>query len=234
MSLSSTTGVENVIGSAGADVIAGNSQDNYLLGADLADDRVTTVSAWNGRTAVVLLDFDTYTNVVREDDPTTEEIEGDHRTDEHFYTLDERTAIQARMEAIYHGPDSNPANWWFHVVFTQSASEAAALAGDDGYATIWFNRPRVDQEDGSEQPGGESSEVDFRNQSLVGESVIQINGLLGGSGQAADTSENWVLASANVAAHELAHMMGVRHADAYGPIGYGIHNPPGATAYTPV
>jgi Ca2+-binding RTX toxin-like protein len=157
----------------------------------------------------------------------------DTGTTDHVYTAEERAAIEARMEALYHGPDTNPVNWWFQVVFTQSASEAAALSGTDGYATIWFNRPRVDP-DGSEQPGGEASEVDFRNQSLVGESVIQINGLLGGPGQAADTSVNWVMASANVAAHELAHLMGVRHADAYGPIGYGIHNPPGATVYTPI
>src|SRR5262249_27680024 len=76
-------------------------------------------------------------------------------------------------------------------------------------------------------------EVDYRNLSLGGYVVIQVNGILGGPEQAADTTENWVTTSANVAAHELGHMMGLRHADAYGPIGYGIHNPPGADAYNP-
>src|SRR5262249_18846888 len=141
-------------------------------------------------------------------------------------------AIQARMEALYHGPAPNPANWWFPVVFTQSASQAASLAGGNAYATIFFNRPRI-AEDGSEQPGGQSTEVDYRNQSFAGEANVQVNGILGGTGQAADTSANWVMASANVAAHELAHMLGVRHADAYGPIGLGIHNPPGAAVFTP-
>src|SRR5262249_6901723 len=44
---------------------------------------------------------------------------------------------------------------------------------------------------------------------------------------------NWIMDSANIAAHELGHMQGMRHADAYGPIGFGIHNPPGAAAYVP-
>jgi hypothetical protein len=48
------------------------------------------------------------------------------------------------------------------------------------------------------------------------------------------TSETFVLLSAKIAAHELAHTLGVRHADAFGPIGYALHTPPGATGYKPV
>src|SRR5262249_31011978 len=76
-----------------------------------------------------------------------------------------------------------------------------------------------------------------------GEAWIQANGILGNPFQppeyvyAADgvtiVQDNWVVLSTKMAAHEMAHLLGVRHQDAFGPIGFGIHTPPGAGAYTP-
>ncbi|MDA9777940.1 PKD domain-containing protein, partial [Rubripirellula sp.] len=45
---------------------------------------------------------------------------------------------------------------------------------------------------------------------------------------------NFVLLSAKIAAHELAHLMGLRHQDSFGPIGLGIHDPPGIEGYNPI
>ncbi len=39
--------------------------------------------------------------------------------------------------------------------------------------------------------------------------------------------------SAKIAIHELGHLLGLRHSDAFGPIGFGMHSPPGAGAFKP-
>jgi len=300
-------GIKNVTGTAGKDTIIGNSLDNTILGAGLPDERITSFSNWNGRTQVVYLDFDTYTNkesqsiTVNADQGTftasfnsvssgplpfnisaaqlqaaleslstigvgnvavelangvlivhfqnalagldvpTLIVDGANllkgtlpgsvavltidrgRTNEHVYTTVEREAIQARMESIYAG---------FHVFITQDRQQAYDYSlthgGNGVYAPIYFNRPRIDATDGSEHPGGQSDELDFRNRSFGGTLVIQVNGLLN---PADEPALWWVNASANIAIHEIAHMLGVRHADAFGPIGMGINNPPGADVY---
>ena len=51
--------------------------------------------------------------------------------------------------------------------------------------------------------------------------------------QPESTTENWIALSAKIAAHELGHLVGLLHQDSYGPIGYGIHAPPGANRYLP-
>src|SRR5207244_3594286 len=159
-----------VAGTAFADTIVGNDQANDLQGAAQGDERITTVSAWNGRAQVVLLDFDSYTNVVRPGIDTG--------TNEHVYTQEERQGVQGRLEAIYHGPNANPnhpSTWGYPVYFVQaqpgeSVADAAqqahdlsmATGGDGVFAYEYFNRPRV-EDDGSEAPGGVSNEVDYRN-----------------------------------------------------------------------
>src|SRR5207249_3749159 len=71
-------------------------------------------------------------------------------------------------------------------------------------------------------PGGLASEVDFRNTDFGGEAVIDVNGFLGGDGQPAATSADYVALTSDIAAHELGHLSGLEHADAFGPIGAGI------------
>jgi Ca2+-binding RTX toxin-like protein len=217
LTLSSDTGIENVVGTAFADSIAGNSRDNTLLGADQPDDRVGAGAPSNGRPQQrVFLDFDTETG-----------------PGEHVYTADERAAIRIRLKTDYHGPTAtdDPGTCWFQVVFTQTQP----ASGD--YVTIYFNKPRPDGE-----PGGDSSDVDFGNRSFGGTATVQVQGLIGGPGQpSADVPadptqqdwlhDNWVRASSWIAAHELGHLMGLRHADSLGPIGYGIHTPPGIDGF---
>jgi Ca2+-binding RTX toxin-like protein len=80
---------------------------------------------------------------------------------------------------------------------------------------------------------GQAEEIDFRNINLGGTAWVDVRDILGGSGQPEATSENFVAASATVGAHELGHLAGLRHADAFGPLGFGIHAPPGAAEFEP-
>jgi Ca2+-binding RTX toxin-like protein len=219
LTLSSATGIENVIGSRYADQIYGNARDNQILGAALFDDRIASAqpSAWNGATEVVFLDFDTYTN---HSFTAAEPLQTDNGND-HLYTGDasslERKAIQDRMAADYAA---------FHVIFTQTQP------GSGTYVTLYFNkRPVVN---GATMPGGLADDLDFRNLNLGGTAAIDINGLLGGANQPAATSDNFVSLSATVAAHELGHLMGLRHFDATGPIGSGIPGTVNPNRFFPV
>jgi len=189
--LSNGLGVENVVGTPAADTIFGNSLDNLLTGADLADDRGGPATPLNGRTQVVLLDFDSRTEA-----------------GEHVYTATERAAILAGLNSIYAG---------FQVSFVTSAPARGE------YATVFFNQSRADG-----QPGGDSSEIDFGNRNLGGTAIVQVNGLLGLPGGPEATSANFIPASTWMAAHELGHLMGLRHADAFGPVGFVVNTAPQA------
>ncbi|MBI3465607.1 MAG: hypothetical protein HY000_21520 [Planctomycetes bacterium] len=134
---------------------------------------------------------------------------------EHVYTLAERNAIQAALAADY-AP--------FSFQFTQTPPAPGS------FATLFFNKSFL--VDGQPQPG-HADEVDFRNLNLGGSVSIDINSFLGGAGQPSATSANIVAASAAIAAHELGHLVGLRHADSFGPIGSGIHSPPGPDKYKP-
>jgi Ca2+-binding RTX toxin-like protein len=217
VTIADAAGVENVIGTGGADTIFGNTRGNSLIGADFPNALLPPATPFNGSEQWVLLDFDAETNVSE-----------DGEFGEHEYTQAERDAIEATIEYDYHGPggESDP---WFHVWITQDPAEIPATtfaAGD--YVTIYFNRtPSFGR------PGGESDELDFRNTNLKSSASVQINGLAGAAGFPAITSENFVLLSSKIASHELAHTLGVRHADAFGPIGYAVHTPPGSVGYKP-
>ena len=203
-----TTGIEDVIGTVGLDTIYGNARPNRLLGAETstltaAIAPVSSMQQW------VLLDFDSSTD-----------------TGEHFYSQAERDQIQARIATNYQGPGgaSNP---WFHVYFTQNRLQILTVVGAN-YATIHFNRT---PETGT--GGGHASDLDFRNVSLQGEAQVQVNGIVGAAGYPEATSDNFIALSAKIGAHELGHLMGLRHEDAIGPIGYGLHSPPGNADYKP-
>jgi hypothetical protein len=134
----------------------------------------------------------------------------------HMYMQSERDAIQARMAANYAA---------FNYQFTQTAPASGA------YVTVFFNRSSL--VNGMAEPGGQSDEIDFRNLHPGGTASVDLNGLLGGPGQPAATSANFIAASATIASHEVGHLSGLSHA-AFGPIGLGIHNPPGAGSFLPV
>jgi Ca2+-binding RTX toxin-like protein len=216
LTLSSDTSIEHVIGTSFADTVSGNSRDNQLVGADILDDRVTSTLPWDGRTQVVYLDFDFSTGVDEDGDPRTE----------HLYTQAERDAIHAAIAADFAQ---------FHFSFTQvcpvSVPAGTPCVGTD-FTTIFFNKTPV-LPNGQQIAGGIASEKDFRNVNLGGTASIEVNQLLGGLGEPSATSANFIALSATVGAHELGHLSGIAHADAFGPPGFGIHSPPGPDQYLP-
>jgi len=139
-------------------------------------------------------------------------LDFDSATDgfDHVYTQAERNAIQARLAEDYA---------LFKTTFTQTRPVFGA------FTTLLFNEP---------PPGGLAEEIDFRNLNLNLRATIDINGFLGNIGAPPATSQNFIELTAKVAAHELGHLMGLRHGDAYGPIGSGITLTPGPFAYNPL
>ena len=128
---------------------------------------------------------------------------------DHFYTQTERDAIQMRLEDVYSE---------FTVQFTQTRPIFGL------FSTIFINQPPT---------GGLAQEIDFRNLNLGLNATVDVNNLLGGFGDPPATSSNFVELTAKIVAHELGHLMGLRHRDAFGPIGSGIGFQPGRAAYTP-
>ncbi len=245
LQLSHGMGLERILGSSGADVIQGNDRDNYIGGAQFYYPASTLNPVpYTRPTQWVYLDFDNETNGA---------------IGEHVYTTIERDEIQRRVEGVYYGYEtdgttprlySSPERW-FDVRFTQSLS-AIANAGVTDFVTIKFNGDTP-----SGRPGGDSSEIDLGNQNYGGTAIVQVNGLLGGievpvpanedfveslpedaeqsvgQDKPPATSENFVALSVKIAAHELAHLLGLRHYDSFGPVGFGIHSPPGVASFKP-
>ncbi|MHC4879724.1 MAG: Calx-beta domain-containing protein [Planctomycetota bacterium] len=130
------------------------------------------------------------------------------------FTPAERDEIQTLLEADY-----DP----FNVVFTQTAPTFGQ------FATIFFN----DLGPFSFFPGllGIAVDgIDFRNLMLSDRVFVDVLNAFPGL----TVSSDIVAASAGTAAHELGHAMGLRHGDSFGPIGTGVHNPPGPISYAPI
>jgi hypothetical protein len=132
----------------------------------------------------------------------------------HVYTSQEQAAILAQLQADY-------ANFDFQFTLQQPASGS--------YTTLFINRTPP-----SGEAGGFSSEIDFRNLNPSDTADIDVNALLGGTGEPAATSANFIALTSTVAAHELGHTVGLRHLDSMGPIGFGDHSLPGVDDFRPL
>lgn len=232
--LSHGLGIEDVVGSSQVDVLRGNARDNVLKGERVfASPPAST--AQRTRTQYVVLDFDSFTH----------EQDG-----EHVYTDAERSEITSRIETAYRSLSTAVQ---FDVRVVRSVDELPQqIYATNAFATIYFNRTPDFQ-----RSGGLASEIDFGNRNLGGAASVQVNGLLGGTQLPPNRNEallnsaleeatkqpvglkpiatgrNFVALSAKIAIHELAHLLGLRHSDAFGPIGFGIHAPPGAQEFKP-
>jgi len=194
LTLAPPTAFDSVIGTRFSDTIVGNDRGDTLIGSG-GNDRITSGSGADYiQTGITQV---VYLN-----------FDAGSQPGEHIYTQDERNAIQARLEAIYQD---------FSYVFTQDPAQAAQLAQPTGgqFATLSFNV--------GPYPGA-SRVLDTERLDLGGSATINVNPALGSSpGLVPDTSANVVGLTATIAAHELGHLSGLEHADAFGPIDTGIY-----------
>jgi hypothetical protein len=119
------------------------------------------------------------------------------------YTTAMKDDIETIMDGIYAD---------FDFTFTQTAP----MAGP--FSTITFN---------SGGTGGLASKIDFRNLDKSDFAVVNVDGL------GFSTTSDLVFASANIGAHELGHLQGLRHGDSFGPIGMGISSTVSTGSYGP-
>lgn len=133
------------------------------------------------------------------------EIIYDDTAGEHVYTPTERAAIRALIEADF-------ASFAF-AFFDEGAVPAGPHTDLIINADTDFS--------GFPLSGGIASEIDFRNLNLSAEARVNITGILGPGGLP-ETTENVIGLTATIAAHELGHVVGLRHSDSFGPFGSGL------------
>ena len=161
---------------------------------------------------VITLDFDTFTDTV--DDP-----------DDFVYSPADRMAVKSILEEIFRAPEGDPMGGMFGLSF----EIFDPLAPPPPFTTslVKFNAGLF----------GAAEGIDFRNLDDADDAEVHAvptlklfdgtarNPELGGGVWTIPeltTPENVVFASAQIAAHEVGHLLGLRHHDAFGPIGAGI------------
>ncbi len=198
--------IEHVTGTVFSDKLLGNDRDNKLVGGGGLD----FVSGGGG---------DDYLTATR---TKYVYLDFDSATDgvEHVYTTAERDGIEARIEQDYAG-------------FDVQVSQTPPV--DRVYITVRFNDTPV--VNGRQVPGGASERIGFRDVARGG----TVTSMSTDSWEPAPiscslTRQNFIALSSTIASHELAHMFGLRHHDAFGSPGKGIFDalPPDAfrPAYT--
>tara|TARA_R110002049_G_scaffold50370_3_gene143006 strand:+ start:3222 stop:21794 length:18573 start_codon:yes stop_codon:yes gene_type:complete len=197
---------DEIIGTPADDTIRGNAGDNLIVGLgglDLLDGRAGNDTIQAGGQRIVLLDFDSETDA-----------------SDHFYTPQEREMILERMRTDFELFDVS-------IDLLTGTTEIPALP----FLTVIFNAGLVAA--GDTIVGGRSQRIGFRELGIGGQVSVNANSFLRPDAQSpgpADpednrlngTPENYIALSSTIASHELAHTFGVRHIDAYGPIGSGV------------
>lgn len=134
----------------------------------------------------------------------------------HIYTATEQTQILTKVQGYYSA-------------FDFSFSLTAPVVGQ--FSTVTFNS--ATDFSGNPLTGGIAQTIDFRNLIKNDNARVNANGLLGGSGQPAATSANFVALTSLIGSHELGHLQGLRHYDGLGPIGSGVATSANKTGMMP-
>jgi Ca2+-binding RTX toxin-like protein len=201
--LTRSRAIESAIGTAFSDILLGNDRDNTLVGGGGLD--YLYGAAGNDYLTA------SRTRYVF--------LDFDSRTsgDDHVYTQSERDGIQARMMQDY---------GQFDVVISQTRPQAAH------YITVRFNDPPI--VGGRAISGGVSQRIGFRDVERGGVVQVDVNGFLGtGANRLPPDEQNFIALSSTIASHELGHMYGLRHHDAFGAPGAGIFAALGGAAFLP-
>ncbi|MEM9826774.1 MAG: hypothetical protein AAF958_09305 [Planctomycetota bacterium] len=203
--------IEGVIGTDFVDKLLGNESANILIGLggrDHLDGRGGDDHIEVGSTRRVYLDFDSQTD-----------------GEDHVYTASERLAIEQRIRDDFAAYD----------VIVQTLTPQT-IVPDRGAIIAIFNAglAPIDGGTGEIIVGGLSQRIGFRELGGTGQVLINVGGFLrpeaelnvDGSddddNRLNGTEANYIALSSTIAAHELAHMYGIRHHDSFGPIGSGV------------
>ena len=250
ITLTDSAGIENVFGTHRGDTILGNARNNVISGAEFIEPEVLPIAPRRAAPQWVYLDFDS----------KTQPALGEHVYSQSERDAIQ-AGIESVYHGPDADPN-DPSSWWFKVRFTQNLADLVTVFGvshaselpQDRFVTILFN-----ETPSFGRPGGEASEIDMGNLNLGGTAVVQLTGMLGGQLSPSDlgasstdplgdnvegdikigarkpvaNSENFVALSVKIAAHELGHLLGLRHHDTFGPVGFGIHTTPGPAEYSP-
>ena len=195
--------IENVIGTVFDDTLLGNEADNRLVGGGGSD----YLFGDGG---------DDHLSATR---TRWVFLDFDSQTSgtDHVYSTEERNAIEARMKQDF-------------AAFDVQISQTRPTEGV--FITALFNAPPIIN--GVEVSGGVSERIGFRDVSRGGTVQIDTNGFINdGRNGLPDESEVWVALSSTIASHELGHMFGLRHQDAFGAPGTGIFEGVRARPYFP-
>ncbi len=241
--LSDSRGVEDVVGTSFSDVITGNARNNLLSGADYSVPFSGPVAARRTTAQWVLLDFETYSDV-----------------GEFQYSTSAKQAILDRLSEIYHGPDAG--NPWFKIFFTTIRAQIPFADFITVYVnqTPESGRPgglASEIDPGNLNPGGSAvvqingllggivSSLDaipvhdhgddsYGDAHGDGESPVELSATDPlGSAKPSASSANFIQLTSKIIAHEVGHLLGLRHQDSFGPIGFGINITPGIDGFKP-
>jgi hypothetical protein len=184
----------NVVGNDYGDTIRGNARNNILVGGG----GQSTVIAGTGENNIL----EAGVNQVVLLDFDTETTPAEHQ-----YTTTERNAIQQQLQGYLAD---------FNVTFTQDPAVAQELSQVLGgqYFTVYFNSGNTG--------GGHAEIIGWRHVLQSASAIVDVNGVLP-IDNIPYSSANFATLSGAVAAHELGHMFGLRHADSFGPVGTGIY-----------
>ena len=192
LTLADPLGIDSVLGSSYDDTIIGNANDNTLIGGG-GDDLIAGLGGNDliegAVTRTVFLDFNTY------------ELPG-----QHFYTQAERDAIQAQLDGrlfrllVRLHPDAAAVGAVHHDLLSTTRRWSASRGESRPRSTGAISTSRARRH--SPPTGLEVIPADSGG--------VNVNNFLGGPGEPAATSADFIGLSATIAAHELGHLSGPR------------------------